>query len=523
MTMELGLGVVLVALYVSALAMVVLLGLELTPSRRINPPQLDSPSNRQTNARRGFTREDDVNGEGARPSSLIPYYHHKPDRIYLLQLRYAVEIANEETVRKYGPLPTGGLPVTDKRKLAGKLTKPSITIESHEEDEAMKLKQMAAAAVLAAGTVACHSADFAPEDAGQAGKSPAHSSSAMVESTSTSRASAKTSEARLGPEYEKKGSFADFRKKLLADGWQPVTNPNCGDLLGMDEFCDVIPETIWASGTGYYVLHYVKDGTPLSVTLYGEIEALKDPDERGELWVTGWEYTTGTDFIPEETDPTYNPAYRLPPGGSPITDKRKFTGKLIKPSITIESNEEDEAMKLKQMAAAAALAAGAAACNSPTPAAGLANAAAPSTVQVQDVGTASAGSSSATASTNDSSAHAKKPTLGPEYKKMTTSFVEFRKKLIADGWKPVVNPDCLEEMVGVDYKDDCSKDPGKISCRACSMVPEIFIYTSQGYLTTRYVKDGAPLYVGSYGDIRDLDEPGRYGLVVTTWGYRSLD
>ena len=318
MTMEWVLGVVLVALYVLALVMVVLLGLELTPRRRINPPQrddVDDSSNRQTNAGRGFAAEDDVNGEGARPSSLIPYYHHKPDRIYLLQLRYAVEIANEETVRKYGPLPPGGLPVTDKRKLAGKLVKPSITIESHEEDEAMKLKQMAAAAALAAG---------------------------------------------------------------------------------------------------------------------------------------------------------------------------------------------------------------AAACNSPTPAAGLANAAAPSTVQVQDVGTASAGSSSATASTNDSSAHAKRPVLGPEYKKIS-SFVEFRKKLIADGWKPLVNPHCLEEMVGVDYKDDCSKNPGNISCRACSMVPEIFIYTSQGYLTTRYVKDGTPLYVGSYGDIGDLDEPGRYGLDVYAWDYKQLN
>ena len=315
MTMELGLGVVLVALYVSALAMVVLLGLELTPSRRINPPQLDSPSNRQTNARRGFTREDDVNSEGARPSSLIPYYHHKPDRIYLLQLRYAVEIANEETVRKYGPLPSGGLPVTDKRKVTGKLARPSITIESHEEDEAMKLKQMAAAAALAAG---------------------------------------------------------------------------------------------------------------------------------------------------------------------------------------------------------------AAACNSPTPAAGLANATAPSkAAQVQKTGVIPAGSSSVGTSTNDSSAHAKRPVLGPEYKKIS-SFVEFRKKLIADGWKPLVNPHCLEEMVGVNYKDYCSKYPGDITCRACSMVPEIFIYTSQGYLTTRYVKDGTPLYVGAYGDIQDLDEPGRYGLDVDVWDYKQL-
>lgn len=106
-------------------------------------------------------------------------------------------------------------------------------------------------------------------------------------------------------------SFVEFRKELLADGWQPVANPDCHALLGVNEFCSVIPETTWASGTGDYVLHFIKDGTPLSVTLYGEIEALEKPDTSGSLGVTGWEYTTRTDdFIPEETDPTYNIAYR---------------------------------------------------------------------------------------------------------------------------------------------------------------------------------------------------------------------
>lgn len=30
---------------------------------------------------------EDVDGEGARPSSLLPYYHHRPDRFCLLQLK----------------------------------------------------------------------------------------------------------------------------------------------------------------------------------------------------------------------------------------------------------------------------------------------------------------------------------------------------------------------------------------------------------------------------------------------------
>jgi hypothetical protein len=35
----------------------------------------------------------------------------------------------------------------------------------------------------------------------------------------------------------------------------------------------------------------------------------------------------------------------------------------------------------------------------------------------------------------------------------------------------------------------------------------------------RYTKDGVPLGVTVYGDVQDLDAPGRYGLVVVGWDY----
>jgi hypothetical protein len=205
-----------------------------------------------------------------------------------------------------------------KRKLGTQFINAITTIQVQEEDEAMKLTQMATMAVLAAVTVACSSpissvANTNTTDAEhvvQTQNPPASSSTRTDSSHAKKHASQKTPTQRLGPEYKKIGSFVDFRKALLADGWQPVANSNCQALLGVDDFCNVIPETFWSSGTGYYVLHYVKDGTPLSVTLYGEIEALNEPDKSGDLGVTGWEYTTGTDFIPSDTDPTYNPAYR---------------------------------------------------------------------------------------------------------------------------------------------------------------------------------------------------------------------
>jgi hypothetical protein len=213
----------------------------------------------------------------------------------------------------------------------------------------------------------------------------------------------------------------------------------------------------------------------------------------------------------------------LPLGGLPITSKRRPAVHPVKTTDTIKNKEEDEAMKVKQMVVAAVLVAGTAACNPATPASASTNAASTEhPAQTQKPPVSSLTAVVASPSTNYASAKTSAPRLGPEYKKID-SFVEFRKKLIADGWKPVVNPHCLEELVGVDYKDDCSKDPNDISCRACDMVPEIFIYTSQGYLTTRYVKDGTPLYVGSYGDIQDLDQPGRYGLSVMVWDYKYLN
>ena len=199
----------------------------------------------------------------------------------------------------------------------------------------------------------------------------------------------------------------------------------------------------------------------------------------------------------------------LPPGGLPVPDKRKptapyvdFLGRVAPDKqLIVEENDE---MKLAQVAATAALAVGIAACNPPTQA------------------SVAADSPHKTAgSTTRAPEKTAKPMLGPEYKKID-SFVDFRKKLLADGWKPVINPDCHDAVLGNTFDEVCREDPRDIGCRACDIAPEIFIYTSQGYLTTRYIKDGTPLYVLSYGDIQSLNETDRYELAVTTWDYKSI-
>lgn len=319
MTFKLMLGVVLVALYSLAWILVILLGLELAPRRlrAAMPKNADGVPNSSNSGKliaSTLTSVNDWGEEGARPSSLIPYYHHKPDRAYLLQLKYAVEKANEEAVRMYGPLPAGGLPVQKKPN--------------------------------------------AP--------------------------------------------YRDFQGNLVSE---------------------------------------------------------------------------------------------VPP-----------------------INEENE-MKLREIAVAAALAVGATACNSATPDNG------DKTIYAHSADVTSAPSTPVATSSTANAPDEPKPTngpLGPEYKTID-SFAEFRKKLLADGWRPVANPHCPDEVMGIDHKNYCSKYPDDISCRICDLVPEIFIYTSYGYLTARYTRDGMPLYVVAYGDIKDLEKPGQYGLVVTAWGYESLN
>jgi hypothetical protein len=82
MTMKLVMGVILIALYLFAWVLVVMLGLTLrSPRRRDLAPSLvdgHGHANGETTAIRAFTTEDDVDGEGARPSSLLPYYHTSP-------------------------------------------------------------------------------------------------------------------------------------------------------------------------------------------------------------------------------------------------------------------------------------------------------------------------------------------------------------------------------------------------------------------------------------------------------------
>lgn len=191
--------------------------------------------------------------------------------------------------------------------------------------EAMKLTYVTAMTALAVGTTACNPTTTtaananatSTEHVAQTQKLPVPSFTTVVASSSTNHAPAKTSSPRLGPEYKKIDTFVEFRKKLLADGWKPVINPKCHEAV-LGPFyervcnaeaksaacgvCERVPEIVSDVGgvgavDGYNVMHYTKDGAPLSVTTYGDFDGL-DESKKDDLMVVGWEYSASADAIP---------------------------------------------------------------------------------------------------------------------------------------------------------------------------------------------------------------------------------
>lgn len=109
--------------------------------------------------------------------------------------------------------------------------------------------------------------------------------------------------------------------------------------------------------------------------------------------------------------------------------------------------------------------------------------------------------------------------LGPEYREIDT-FVEFRKRLLQDGWTPIPNPQCMEVTVGTDYKNYCGmKSRELISCRLCSLAPETFRSTMNGYMLLHYKKGDTILGVSLYGDFRGMEHPDDHDLAITGWHY----
>lgn len=111
----------------------------------------------------------------------------------------------------------------------------------------------------------------------------------------------------------KKGmAYGDFRKLILAKGWEPVVNPKCkANLVGegaddlcaknpqltVCKICDELPELDACSGDAHCLVRFRHPGATgvLEATGYGEVEYWSETGEDAGLQVTGWEFVESQD------------------------------------------------------------------------------------------------------------------------------------------------------------------------------------------------------------------------------------
>jgi hypothetical protein len=86
----------------------------------------------------------------------------------------------------------------------------------------------------------------------------------------------------------------------------------------------------------------------------------------------------------------------------------------------------------------------------------------------------------------------------------------------AKGWRPLVCDQCKENVVGGDYEEVCSTNPGSHACRICDSLPELNSCSGDGYCLMQFYNRNSKLIlkVGTYGAYGDVPN-----LMVTGWGF----
>lgn len=106
--------------------------------------------------------------------------------------------------------------------------------------------------------------------------------------------------------------------------------------------------------------------------------------------------------------------------------------------------------------------------------------------------------------------------LGPDYKE-GMDYMDFRARLLTDGWTPVADPMCRTNVIGANHEELCARAPELESCRICTDLPELAACSSDAFCGMAFSKAGEIIEITTYGDIQDAEAPGRYGLEVRGW------
>jgi hypothetical protein len=95
----------------------------------------------------------------------------------------------------------------------------------------------------------------------------------------------------------------------------------------------------------------------------------------------------------------------------------------------------------------------------------------------------------------------------------------FRKYVMANGWAPIVDAKCMENVVGGDYKSQCSSHANGM-CGACLAIPELSSCGADGVCLMRFHNASKHLDVdvGTTGDVTDWKGDGNgSSILVMGW------
>ena len=98
------------------------------------------------------------------------------------------------------------------------------------------------------------------------------------------------------------------------------------------------------------------------------------------------------------------------------------------------------------------------------------------------------------------------------------AYADFRSEAMAQGWTPVVDPECRANVVGADHAAVCAANPDL--CRVCEDIPELSAYSGDAHSLSVFhnAAHGLRLEVTGLGELRDWNVPGEdSGLQIVSW------
>lgn len=146
-------------------------------------------------------------------------------------------------------------------------------------------------ALIASGIAACD----ASSSSEPASTVPASVNS--MQSTQPAEEGATSMIAELEGRLKKGMPYAELRKAVMDEGWEPVTDPECKTKVGGEaSICDELPELESCSGDGHCAMNFKHsaEAVNLRVTTYGENDDWNVTGPESTLAVMGWSFSGAT-------------------------------------------------------------------------------------------------------------------------------------------------------------------------------------------------------------------------------------